>query len=80
MRWRAQQELTGLDRTFRQSKWRQEWLGLGLGLRLGSGECTIKDKYPSIFVRQMGAFMFIIVEIFFATRTVLKNWGIYTFH
>ena len=31
-----------------------------------------KDKYPSIFSLQMEAIVFIILQIFFATRTVLK--------
>ena len=31
-----------------------------------------KDKYPSIFSRQMEAIVFIILQIFFATRVVLK--------
>ena len=31
-----------------------------------------KDKYPSIFLPQMEAIVFIILEIFFATCTVLK--------
>ena len=31
-----------------------------------------KDKYPSIFSPQMEALVFIILQIFFATRTVLK--------
>ena len=31
-----------------------------------------KDKYPSIFLSQMEAVVFIILQIFFATRTVLK--------
>ena len=31
-----------------------------------------KDKYGSIFSRQMEAIMFIILQIFFATRAVLK--------
>ena len=31
-----------------------------------------KDKYPSIFLRQMEAIVFIILQIFFATRAVLK--------
>ena len=35
-----------------------------------------KDKYPSIFSPQMEAIVFIILQIFYATRTVLKNWGI----
>ena len=32
-----------------------------------------KDKYPSIFSRQMKAIVFIILQIFFATRAVLKT-------
>ena len=31
-----------------------------------------KDKYPSIFSRQMKAIVFIILQIFFATRAVLR--------
>ena len=31
-----------------------------------------KDKYPSIFPPQMVTIVFIILEIFFATRAVLK--------
>ena len=31
-----------------------------------------KDKYPSIFSPQMEAIMFIILQIFFVTRAVLK--------
>ena len=31
-----------------------------------------KDKYPSIFSRQMGAIIFIFLQMFFATRAVLK--------
>ena len=31
-----------------------------------------KDKYPSICSPQMGAIVFIILQIFFATRAVLK--------
>ena len=31
-----------------------------------------KDKYPSIFSSQMEAIVFIILQIFFATRAVLK--------
>ena len=31
-----------------------------------------KDKYPSIFLPQMGAIVFIILQMFFATRVVLK--------
>ena len=31
-----------------------------------------KDKYPGIFSPQMEAIVFIIVQIFFATRAVLK--------
>ena len=31
-----------------------------------------KDKYPSIFSHQMEAIVFIIPQMFFATRAVLK--------
>ena len=31
-----------------------------------------KDKYPGIFSPQMEAIVFIILQIFFATRAVLK--------
>ena len=31
-----------------------------------------KDKYLSIFLRQMEAIVFIILQIFFGTRAVLK--------
>ena len=31
-----------------------------------------KDKYPSIFSPQIEAIVFVIFQIFFATRTVLK--------
>ena len=31
-----------------------------------------KDKYPSIFLPQMEAIVFVILQIFFATRAVLK--------
>ena len=31
-----------------------------------------KDKYPNIFSRQMEAIVFIILQIFYATRAVLK--------
>ena len=34
-----------------------------------------KDKYPSIFSPQMEAIVFIILQIFFATRAVLKIGG-----
>jgi len=33
-----------------------------------------KDKYPSIFSPQMESFVFIILQIFFVTRAVLKIW------
>ena len=33
-----------------------------------------KDKYRSIFSRHMVAIVFMIPQIFFATRTVLKTW------
>ena len=41
-----------------------------------------KDKYPSIFSPQMEAIGFIILQIFYATRAVLKigdsfSWGIF---
>ena len=32
-----------------------------------------KDKYPSVFPRQMEAIVFFILQIFFATRAVLKT-------
>ena len=35
-----------------------------------------KDKYPSIFSHKMGAIVFIILQIFFATHAVLKIEGI----
>jgi len=31
-----------------------------------------KYMYPSIFLRQMDAFVFVILQMFFATRMVLK--------
>jgi len=31
-----------------------------------------KDKYPSIFLHPMEAIVFVILQIFFATHTVLK--------
>ena len=31
-----------------------------------------KDKYPSIFLSQIATIVFIILQIFFATRAVLK--------
>ena len=34
-----------------------------------------KDKYPSIFSSQMKAIVFVILQIFFATRAVLKVGG-----
>ena len=37
-----------------------------------------KDRYPSIFSPQMEAIVFIILQIFFATRAVFfENWGIF---
>ena len=47
-----------------------------------------KDKYPSIFSPQIGAIVFIILQIFFATRAIFKvgeysrifpsfSWGIF---
>ena len=35
-----------------------------------------KEKYPSIFSRQVEAIVFIILQIFFATRAVLKSGNI----
>ena len=37
-----------------------------------------KDKYPIIFSPQMEAIVFIILQIFFATRAVLKIRGYFT--
>ena len=37
-----------------------------------------KDKYPSIFSPQMEAIVFIILQIFYATRAVLKIGGYLT--
>ena len=34
-----------------------------------------KDKYPNIFLPQMEAIVFIILQIFFATRAILKIGG-----
>ena len=34
-----------------------------------------KDKYPSIVLYQMKAIVFIILQIFFATRVALKSVG-----
>ena len=43
------------------------------------------DKYPSIFSRKMEAVVFIVFQIFFPTRAVLKigehhwdSWGIFS--
>ena len=33
-----------------------------------------EDKYRSLFSRQMEAIVFIILQIFFATRALLKIW------
>ena len=38
-------------------------------------EIMSKDKYPSLFSPQMEAIVFIILQIFFATRAVLKIGG-----
>ena len=35
-------------------------------------QIVFKDKYPSMFSPQMVAILFIILQIFFATRAVLK--------
>ena len=37
-----------------------------------------KDKYPKIFSPQMEAIVFIILQIFFSTRAVLKIGGYIT--
>ena len=37
-----------------------------------------KDKYPSIFSPRMGAIVFIILQIFFATRAIFKIGGIFS--
>ena len=37
-----------------------------------------KDKYPNIFSPQMEAIVFIILQIFFATRAALKIGGYLT--
>ena len=39
------------------------------------GEITSKDKYPSIFSPKMATIVLIILQIFFATRAVLKIGG-----
>ena len=50
---------------------------------------TSKDKYPSISFPQMEAIVFIVLQIFYATRAVLKigeyprifrsfSWGIFS--
>ena len=39
------------------------------------GQILFKDKYPSTFSPQMEAIVFIILQIFFATRAVLKIGG-----
>ena len=36
-----------------------------------------KEKHPNIFLPEMGAIVFIILQIFFATRAVLKIAGIF---
>ena len=36
------------------------------------GQIMSKDKYPSIFSPQMEAIVFVILQIFFATCTVLR--------
>ena len=51
-------------------------------------QIMFKDKYPSIFSPQMATIVFIILQIFFVTRAVLKigeysqifpsfGWGIF---
>ena len=41
-------------------------------------QVMFKDKYPRIFSPQMEAIVFIILQIFFATRAVLKIGGYLT--
>ena len=52
------------------------------------GQIMSKDKYPSIFSPKMATIVFIVLQIFFATRAVLKigeysrifpsfSWGIF---
>ena len=36
-----------------------------------------KGKYLSVFSPQMAAIVFIILQIFFATRAIFKIWGIF---
>ena len=38
-------------------------------------QIMFKNKYPGIFSPQMEAIVFIILQIFYATRTVLKIGG-----
>ena len=41
------------------------------------GQIMSKDKYPSIFSPEMEAIVFIILQIFYATRS-FENWGIFS--
>ena len=72
------------------SIWRENMLVRGHYLKTVSFEehITSKDKYPGIFLPQMEAIVFIILQIFFATRAVFKigeyprifpsfGWGIF---
>ena len=36
-----------------------------------------KDEYPSIFLPQMEAIVFIILQIFFRNARSFENWGIF---
>ena len=44
-------------------------------LRATRNRLMFKDKYPNIFSAQMEALVFIMLQIFFATRAVLKIGG-----
>ena len=39
-------------------------------------QIMFKDKYPSIFSRQMKTIVFIILRIFFRNTRSFENWGI----
>ena len=41
-------------------------------------QIMFKNKYTSIFLPQMEAIVFIILQIFFTPRVVLRNWGIFS--
>ena len=37
-----------------------------------------KNKYPSLFSRQVEAIVFIILQIFFRNARSFENWGIFS--